>query len=118
MNRRQSDRVIVNHRVDPNVHGGTSEKNELDPNNRGSVVLGSIADYMDRYGYDVQPLALRLLAGETVPPRTVTHHILVRAANVLREYRPVDVNWLGALKWMVPSVSRRHSGPPDLRLRH
>ena len=42
--------------VDPNFHGGTSEKKELAPNRRGSVVLGSIADYMDRYGYDVQPL--------------------------------------------------------------
>ena len=54
--RRQSDRVVVSHGVDPNFHGGTSEKKELAPNRRGSVVLGEIADYIDRYGYDVQPL--------------------------------------------------------------
>jgi hypothetical protein len=56
------------------------------------VVLGSVAYYMDRYGYDVLPLALRLLSGETVPSRTVTRHILVTAANVFREYPPFDMN--------------------------
>jgi hypothetical protein len=40
----------------------------------------------------VLPLALRLLAGETLPPRTVTRHILVTAANVFREYPPFDMN--------------------------
>ena len=92
MNRRQSDCVIVSQGLDPNIHGGTSEKKELDPNNRSSVVLGPVAYYMDRYGYDVLPLALRLLAGETLPARTVTHHILVTAANVFREYPPIDMN--------------------------
>jgi hypothetical protein len=57
MNRRQSDCIIVSQGLDPNIHGGASEKKEIDPNNRGSVVLGSVAYYMDRYGYDVLPLA-------------------------------------------------------------
>jgi len=92
MNRRQSDCIIVSQGLDPNIHGGTSEKKELDPNNRGSVVLGSVAYYMDRYGYDVLPLALRLVAGETLPPRTATQHVLVTAANVFREYPPFDMN--------------------------
>jgi ribose transport system substrate-binding protein len=92
MNRRQGDCVIVSQGLDPNIHGGVSEKKELDPNNRSSVVLGSVAYFMDRYGYDVLPLALRLLAGEKLPPRTVTHHILVTAANVFREYPPIDMN--------------------------
>jgi ribose transport system substrate-binding protein len=92
MNRRQSDCVIVSQGLDSNIHGGTSEKKELDPNNRSSVVLGSVAYYMDRYGYDVLPLALRLLAGDTVPSRTVTRHVLVTAANVFREYPPIDMN--------------------------
>src|SRR5712691_3428622 len=92
MNRRQSDCVIVSQGLDRNIHGGASEKKEIDPNNRGSVVLGSVAYYMDRYGYDVLPLALRLLAGERLPPRTVTQHILVTAANVFREYPPFDMN--------------------------
>lgn len=92
MNRRQSDCIIVSQGLDRNIHGGASEKKEIDPNNRGSVVLGSVAYYMDRYGYEVLPLAMRLLAGETLPPRTVTQHRLVTAANVFREYPPFDMN--------------------------
>jgi ABC-type sugar transport system substrate-binding protein len=92
MNRRQSDCVVVSQGLDRNIHGSASEKKEIDPNNRGSVVLGSVAYYMDRYGYDVLPLALRLLAGEKVPPRTMTQHTLVTAANVFREYPPFDMN--------------------------
>jgi ribose transport system substrate-binding protein len=92
MNRRQSDCIIVSQGLDRNIHGGASEKKELDPNNRGSVVLGSVAYYIDRYGYDVLPLALRILDGETVPEHTVTRHVLVTAANVFREYPPFDMN--------------------------
>jgi ribose transport system substrate-binding protein len=92
MNRRQSDCVIVSQGLDRNIHGGTSEKKEIDPNNRGSVVLGSVAYFMDRYGQDVLPLALRLLAGETLPPGTVTRHVLITAANVFRVYPPFDMN--------------------------
>jgi ABC-type sugar transport system substrate-binding protein len=92
MNRRQSDCVIVSQGLDRNIHGSVSEKKEIDPNNRGSIVLGSVAYYVDRYGYDVLPLALRLLAGEALPPRTVTQHMLVTAANVFREYPPFDMN--------------------------
>ena len=62
------------------------------PSNRGSVVLGSVAYFMDRYGYEVLPLALRLLAGETLPPLTVTHPVLITAANIFQEYPPFDVN--------------------------
>src|SRR5437764_2102825 len=92
MNRRQSDCVIISQGLDRNIHGSASEKKEIDPNNRGSVVLGSVAYYMDRYGYDVLPLALRLLAGETLPPRTVTRHVLITAGNVFQEYPPFDMN--------------------------
>jgi ribose transport system substrate-binding protein len=92
MNRRQGDCIIVSQGLDPNIHGGTSEKKEIDPNNRSSVVLGSVAYFMDRYGHEVLPLALRLLAGEKLPPRTVTHHVLITADNVFREYPPIDMN--------------------------
>jgi ribose transport system substrate-binding protein len=92
LNRRQSDCIIVSQGLDPNIHGGTTEKKEIDPNNRGSVVLGSVAYYVDRYGDDVLPLALRLLAGKPVPKHTFTHHILITAANVFREYPPFDIN--------------------------
>jgi ribose transport system substrate-binding protein len=92
MNRRQSDCIIVSQGLDPNIHGGASEKKEIDPNNRGSVVLGSVAYYIDRYGDEVLPLALRMLAGKPVPKHTVTQHILVTATNVFREYPPFDIN--------------------------
>jgi ribose transport system substrate-binding protein len=92
MNRRQSDCIIVSQGLDPNIHGGANEKKEIDPNNRSSVVLGSVAYYMDRYGYDVLPMAMRLLAGVKLPPHTVTQHLLVTASNVFREYPPIDMN--------------------------
>jgi hypothetical protein len=47
---------------------------------------------MDRYGYEVLPLGLRLLKGETLPPRIVTQHVLVTAANVFQIYPPFDMN--------------------------
>jgi hypothetical protein len=43
MNRRQSDCIIVSQGLDPNIHGGASEKKEIDPNNRGSAVPGLVA---------------------------------------------------------------------------
>lgn len=89
---RINDCVIVSQGLDRSVHGGAHEKKEIDPTNRGSVVLGSVAYFMDRYGYDVLPLALRMLKGETVPPRTYTQHLLVTGANVFREYPPIDMN--------------------------
>jgi ABC-type sugar transport system substrate-binding protein len=92
LNRRQSDCIIVSQGLDPNIHGGVTEKKEIAPNNRSSVVLGSVAYYVDRYGYDVLPLALRLLAGEKLPPRTLTQHKLITAANVFQEYPPIDMN--------------------------
>ena len=92
LSRRQSDCIIVSQGLDPNIHGGVNDKKEIDPNNRSSVVLGSVAYYMDRYGYEVLPLALRLLGGEKLPPRTLTQHKLVTAANVFKEYPPIDMN--------------------------
>jgi ABC-type sugar transport system substrate-binding protein len=92
MNRRQSDCIIVSQGLDPNIHGGVSEKKEIDPNNRSSEVLGTVAYYMDRYGYEVLPLALRLLHGEKLPAHTLTHHKLVTAETVFREYPPIDMN--------------------------
>jgi hypothetical protein len=54
-------------------------------------MIGSVAFFLDRYGYDVLPLALRMLRGESVPERTPTRHILITAANVWREYPPYDM---------------------------
>jgi ribose transport system substrate-binding protein len=92
MNRRQGNCVIVSQGLDPSIHGGINDKKEIDPNNRSSVVLGSVAYYMDRYGHSVLPLALRLLAGEKLPERTTTRHKLVTALNVFEEYPPIDMN--------------------------
>jgi len=88
---RTADAAIVSHGCDRSVHGGVSDHKEIDPNNRGSILIGSVAFYLDRYGYEILPLALRMLHGEPVPPRTGTPHVLVTAANVWREYPPYDM---------------------------
>jgi ABC-type sugar transport system substrate-binding protein len=89
---RTSECVIVGLGLDRSVHGGASEKKEIDPNNRGSIVLGSVAFYLDRYGYEVLPLALKMLGGGGVPPLTKTRHVLVSSRNVFTEYPPTDMN--------------------------
>jgi hypothetical protein len=47
---------------------------------------------MDRYGYEVLPLALKILRGQSVPPRTVTQHALITAKNIFAVYPPYDMN--------------------------
>ena len=89
---RTVDTVIASQGCDRSMHGGVNDKKEIDPQNRGSIVLGSVAYFIDRYGYDLLPLALRLLGGELLPPRTTTQHVLVTAANVFRIYPPIDMN--------------------------
>jgi len=89
---RTSDCVIVSQGASRAVHGGASEKKEIDPANRGSIILGSVAYYLDRYGYEVLPIAMRMLRGEQVPARTPTKHVLISAKNVFREYPPNDMN--------------------------
>jgi ribose transport system substrate-binding protein len=89
---RLSDCVIVSQGASRAVHGGASEKKEIDPANRGSIILGSVAYYLDRYGYEVLPIAARMLQGEQVPARTLTKHVLISAKNVFREYPPFDMN--------------------------
>ena len=88
---RLADAAIVGFGCDRSIHGGANDRKEIDPSNRGSIVLGSVAFYLDRYGYDVLPLALRVLRGERVPSRTMTAHKLITAANVFREYPPYDM---------------------------
>jgi hypothetical protein len=78
--------------VDRSIHGGAGDRKELDPSNRGSIILGSVAYYMDRYGYEVLPLALKILRGQSVPPRTVTQHALITAKNIFAVYPPYDMN--------------------------
>jgi ribose transport system substrate-binding protein len=89
---RMSDCVIVSQGADRSIHGGASDKKEIDPANRGSVILGSVAYFFDRYGYEILPIALRMLRGEQVPPQTLTKHVLISAKNVFVEYPPVDMN--------------------------
>jgi ABC-type sugar transport system substrate-binding protein len=89
---RTSDCVIVSQGASRIVHGGASEKKEIDPANRGSIVLGSVAYYFDRYGYEVLPIAMQMLRDEQVPTQTLTNHVLISAKNVFREYPPYDMN--------------------------
>ena len=89
---RTSDCVIVSQGASRIVHGGASEKKEIDPANRGSIILGSVAYYIDRYGYEVLPIAMKMLRREQVPAQTLTNHVLISAKNVFREYPPYDMN--------------------------
>jgi ribose transport system substrate-binding protein len=89
---RVRDTVIVGHGVDRSIHGGMNDRREIDPANRSSIVIGSVAFYLDRLGYGVLPLALRMLRGEPVPPYTPAPHKLVTAGNVFAEYPPYDMN--------------------------
>ena len=58
----------------------------------GSIILGSVAYYFDRYGYEVLPIAMQMLQDEQVPAQTLTNHVLISAKNVFREYPPYDMN--------------------------
>ena len=89
---RVHDAAIVSHGVDRSIHGGMNDRKEIDPANRGSIVIGSVAFYLDRCGYEVLPLAIRMLRGESVPARMATRHVLITAANVFIEYPPYDMN--------------------------
>ena len=89
---RVSDCVIASQGADRTIHGGASDKKEIDPANRGSILLGSVAYYFDRYGYEILPIALRMLRGEEVPLQTTTKHVLISANNVFIEYPPYDMN--------------------------
>jgi ribose transport system substrate-binding protein len=89
---RVPDTVIVSQGCDPSVHGGVSSNKVIHPNNRNSVVLGSVAYFFDRYGSEILPVALKMLHGEQVPPRSYTGHVLVTAKNVFRVYPPIDMN--------------------------
>src|SRR6266851_8884591 len=89
---RVPDTVIVSQGCDRSVHGGTSANKVIDPNNRNSIVLGSVAYFLDRYGSEILPLALKMLRGEHLPPRSFTGHVLVTAKNVFRIYPPIDIN--------------------------
>jgi ribose transport system substrate-binding protein len=89
---RVPDTVIVSQGCDRAVHGGANANKAIDPNNRNSIVLGSVAYFLDRYGSDILPLALKMLRGEPVPPRSFTDHVLVTAKNVFKIYPPIDIN--------------------------
>lgn len=89
---RLNDTAIVSLGCDRSVHGGMNDKKEIDPANRASVLIGSVGFYLDRYGYDVLPMAMKLLRGEALPPRTATTHRLITSANIFMEYPPADMN--------------------------
>ncbi len=89
---RVHDTAIVSHGVDRTIHGGMNDRKEIDPANRGSIVIGSVAFLLDRYGYEVLPLAMRMLRGESLPARVAARLVLVTAANVFIEYPPYDMN--------------------------
>jgi hypothetical protein len=76
----------------PDIEAKIARRRRSTPTTAAAWCSARSPNYMDRYGYDVLPLALRLLAGETLPPRTATQHMLLTAANIFREYPPFDIN--------------------------
>ena len=58
----------------------------------GGIVLGSVAYFLDRYGYDVLPLAMKMLRNEQIAFRTATRHVLITGRNVFQIYPPFDMN--------------------------
>jgi len=89
---RMPDTAIASQGCDRSIHGGSNDKKEIDPNNRSSIVIASVAYLLDRYGYEVLPLAIRMLNGEPVPPYTATRHVLATGGNVFSLYPPIDMN--------------------------
>ncbi len=89
---RSADVVVVGQGCDHSVHGNASDKRELDPVNRGSILLGSVGFFLDRYGYDILPLAMNLAARRPVAALTTTQHRLVTPANAFVIYPPSDIN--------------------------
>jgi ribose transport system substrate-binding protein len=89
---RVPDTVIVSQGCDRSIHGGANANKAIDPNNRSSIVLGSVAYFIDRYGSEILPLALKMLQGEQVPARSFTGHVLITAKNVFKIYPPIDIN--------------------------
>ncbi len=89
---RIADAAIVSHGADRSIHGGANDKKELDPHNRGSILLGSVAYWLDRYGEDLLPLCMRLAGGERLPERIPVRHQLITHANVWAVYPPQDMN--------------------------
>lgn len=56
---------------------------------RGTSLIGSVAYFPERYGDELIPLALSLLAGKPTPSAKFTKHILMTPANVDEIY-PLD----------------------------
>lgn len=56
---------------------------------RGTPLIGSVAYFPERYGDELIPLALSILAGKPAPSAKFTKHILVTSANVDEIY-PLD----------------------------
>lgn len=89
---RNADAVVVGQGCDHSIHGSAGERKLLDPANRGSLVLGSVGFFLDRYGYDVLPLAVALVNRRPVAALTTTQHRLVTPANAFVIYPPSDIN--------------------------
>ena len=81
---RIGDCVIVSQGLDKSIHGSTNDKKEIDPNNRGNIILGSVAYYIDRYGYEVFPLAMKMLRGEEAPANDHAAHLDLRQERLHR----------------------------------
>jgi ribose transport system substrate-binding protein len=75
---REEHCAIVGHNVSPDVHAELSKKD--------SRLIGSVGFFPERYGEDVIPLALEVLAGRRVSRVTFVRHEMITSSNLHSYY--------------------------------
>src|SRR5258708_10984588 len=73
--------AIVGEGVGRTIHGGINDRKEIDPTNRNSIVIGSVAFSLDRVRYEGQPLTVLLPPGGPGPSPTPKPPKLLTATN-------------------------------------
>ena len=69
-----------------------NDRKEIDPSNRGSIVIGSVAFYLDRYGLRGPAARAADAPGGSAAGARDHSPRLITAANVFVEYPPYDMN--------------------------
>lgn len=72
------------------VGQGGDRRLRIELRNPGSRIVGSTAFRPEEYGYKLIELAMKILAGDSVPPAVYIDHVFIDITNV-DEYYPVDL---------------------------
>jgi ribose transport system substrate-binding protein len=76
--RRQQDAIVVSQNADPTARAELRRP--------GTILLGSVAYFPEKYGDHLIPLALKRLQGQTVPEKNYVDHVLITRENVDQYY--------------------------------